>query len=231
MVGSHNAVACGVCVGADSFIAAKTTRGLLDQRSDDVVEITDVEGDTGNARSSKVREMKWRKGLSGDHNINTQMGRRMDDLPEFDLLEEDVEMLTLEDLPQLRGEDAVGEYLTSTGVKGVNAAAKDGMTPVASSRGIGGGGGGVTNNPSNPSGLLLHKKKMVHEINRLKCLRDYMILDSESEPRFERITALASRIFDVDIALISLVDIGRQWFMSNRGLGDTKESDRKVSYC
>lgn len=47
-------------------------------------------------------------------------------------------------------------------------------------------------------------------------LKEYSILDSDHEEKFERITALASRVFDVPICLVSLVDIGRQWFMSNR---------------
>jgi len=47
-------------------------------------------------------------------------------------------------------------------------------------------------------------------------LKEYAILGSDHEEKFERITALASRIFQVPICLISLVDIGRQWFMSNR---------------
>lgn len=54
------------------------------------------------------------------------------------------------------------------------------------------------------------------EVKRLLALKEYSMLDSEHEEKFERITALASRIFDVPICLVSLVDIGRQWFMSNR---------------
>ncbi len=54
------------------------------------------------------------------------------------------------------------------------------------------------------------------EVKRLMMLKDYSILDSDQEEKFERITALASRIFEVPICLVSLVDIGRQWFMSNR---------------
>jgi hypothetical protein len=54
------------------------------------------------------------------------------------------------------------------------------------------------------------------EARRLMELKEYAILDSEHDEKFERITALAARIFDVPICLVSLVDIGRQWFMSNR---------------
>ena len=54
------------------------------------------------------------------------------------------------------------------------------------------------------------------ELNRLETLKSYSILDSDREESFERLTALASRIFDVPICLVSLVDFGRQWFLSNR---------------
>lgn len=69
------------------------------------------------------------------------------------------------------------------------------------------------------------------ELDRLKVLRSYQILDSEREEAFERLTAMAARMFDVPIALVSLVDMGRQWFMSNRGLGDTRETPRKLAFC
>jgi len=36
---------------------------------------------------------------------------------------------------------------------------------------------------------------------------------------------------DVPIALVSLVDLGRQWFMSNRGLGDVRETPRSSAFC
>ena len=61
-----------------------------------------------------------------------------------------------------------------------------------------------------------HPQTVEEEVGRLLALKSYDILDSDKEPIFERITAFASRTFDVPIALVSLVDLGRQWFMSNR---------------
>ena len=55
-----------------------------------------------------------------------------------------------------------------------------------------------------------------HELARLENLRSYRILDSDRDVTFERISALASRIFNVPISLVCLVDLGRQWFLSNR---------------
>jgi len=69
------------------------------------------------------------------------------------------------------------------------------------------------------------------EYARLRTLRSYGILEAPRDPKFERITALASRIFSVPIALVSFVDMGRQWFLSNRGLGDVRETPRDVAFC
>jgi hypothetical protein len=75
------------------------------------------------------------------------------------------------------------------------------------------------------------QQSVAHETDRLMVLKSYLILDSNREPVFERLTGLAQRFFDVPIALVSLIDIGRQWFMSNRGLGDVRETPRKVAFC
>ena len=69
------------------------------------------------------------------------------------------------------------------------------------------------------------------ELRRLKVLMSYMILDSEREVCFDRLTKMASRIFDCPIALVSLVDLGRQWFMSTYGLGETRQTPRCVAFC
>lgn len=74
-------------------------------------------------------------------------------------------------------------------------------------------------------------QSLEEELQRLQALRSYLILDQEREHQFERLTAMASRILDVPIALVSLVDLGRQWFMSNRGLGDVRETPRSQAFC
>jgi CheY-like chemotaxis protein/signal transduction histidine kinase len=74
-------------------------------------------------------------------------------------------------------------------------------------------------------------QSMQEELHRLQVLKSYQLLDANPEESFERITGLAGRFFDVPIAVVSLVDIGRQWFMSNRGLGDVRETPRKDAFC
>ena len=48
----------------------------------------------------------------------------------------------------------------------------------------------------------------------LKTLRSLNVLDTPAEERFDRLTRLAKRMFNVPIALVSLVDVNRQWFKS-----------------
>ncbi|KAL3943031.1 MAG: hypothetical protein SGBAC_002890 [Bacillariaceae sp.] len=74
-------------------------------------------------------------------------------------------------------------------------------------------------------------QSLEEELARLQILRSYLILDSEREFPFERLTALASRTFGTPIALVSLIDLGRQWFMSNRGLGDLRQTARNLGFC
>lgn len=69
-----------------------------------------------------------------------------------------------------------------------------------------------------------------NEAARLKELRSLNLLDTSTEERFDRLTRIASRLFDVPIALVSLVDEDRQWFKSTVGL-DAKETPREVSFC
>src|SRR5690349_17553372 len=69
-----------------------------------------------------------------------------------------------------------------------------------------------------------------NEVDRLAALRRYMVLDSEREAAFDRITALVARLLDVPIALVTLVDADRQWFKSAYGIDGT-ETKRDEAFC
>jgi GGDEF domain-containing protein len=69
-----------------------------------------------------------------------------------------------------------------------------------------------------------------NEAARVAKLHSLNILDTPSDARFDRYTRITARIFDVPIALISLVDRYRQWFKSAEGL-DAKETPRDISFC
>lgn len=73
-------------------------------------------------------------------------------------------------------------------------------------------------------------KKPADEQQRIDSLHQLQILDTEPEERFDRVTRLARRLLDVPIAVVSLVDVNRQWFKSCFGLGAT-ETGRDISFC
>lgn len=68
------------------------------------------------------------------------------------------------------------------------------------------------------------------EQTRLRALRELCILDTEPEERFDRYTRIASALFNVPIALVSLVDRERQWFKSRHGL-EVTETPREMAFC
>lgn len=70
----------------------------------------------------------------------------------------------------------------------------------------------------------------LNEIQRLNMLKSLNILDTTAEERFDRITRMAKRMFDVPIALVTLIDENRQWFKSCIGVGAT-ETPREISFC
>lgn len=69
-----------------------------------------------------------------------------------------------------------------------------------------------------------------NEQMRLQTLRAYAILDTPPEDELDRFTRLAKKLFNVPIALISLVDENRQWFKSCIGL-NVSETPRDISFC
>ncbi|CAN7363961.1 diguanylate cyclase [Pseudomonas brassicacearum] len=77
---------------------------------------------------------------------------------------------------------------------------------------------------------MLAPRKPDDEAARLKNLHSLKLLDTAPEERFDRLTRLARRLFDVPIALVSLVDANRQWFKSSAGL-DASETSREISFC
>ena len=69
-----------------------------------------------------------------------------------------------------------------------------------------------------------------NETARLRALRSLQILDTGPERAFDLLTDLACTQFAAPIALVSLVDEGRQWFKSASGL-DVSETGRDVAFC
>ncbi|MFB9994701.1 diguanylate cyclase domain-containing protein [Deinococcus oregonensis] len=72
----------------------------------------------------------------------------------------------------------------------------------------------------------------VHESEqqRSAALSRYAVMDTLPEEAFDRLTTLAARLFDVPIALISLIDSERQFFKACFGL-ELRETPRSLSFC
>ena len=68
------------------------------------------------------------------------------------------------------------------------------------------------------------------EERRLRTLHQTGLLDTEPEERFDRYTRIATALFDVPIAMVSLVDRDRQWYKSRVGT-DTRETGRDRAFC
>ena len=72
--------------------------------------------------------------------------------------------------------------------------------------------------------------KPKNEVQRIKVLWQYDVLDTVPEAVFDELTELAALICGAPVALISLVDENRQWFKSKLGVS-INETSRDVSLC
>ncbi|MEQ8228582.1 MAG: GAF domain-containing protein [Rhodospirillales bacterium] len=70
----------------------------------------------------------------------------------------------------------------------------------------------------------------MNEDFRLKVLHSHRILDTASEPSFDRISRLATIHFKVPMSIVSLVDEDRQWCKAAIGT-DFTETPRQDAFC
>lgn len=69
-----------------------------------------------------------------------------------------------------------------------------------------------------------------NEEQRLKSLYITGLPDTRDDERFERLTRLARKAFQVPVPLISLLDHERQWLLACQGVG-VRETLRNISFC
>ncbi len=69
-----------------------------------------------------------------------------------------------------------------------------------------------------------------NELERLAALESYAILDTAPDASLDSLTALVAQLLDMPVALVSLVDLERQWFKSRFGLA-APETPRAISFC
>lgn len=78
--------------------------------------------------------------------------------------------------------------------------------------------------------MVSNPREITNERERLSALERLGIVDTPVEARFDRITHLASRVFDCKFAFISFVEERRQWFKSSANI-DMSETPRHDALC
>lgn len=69
------------------------------------------------------------------------------------------------------------------------------------------------------------------EADRLAALERYALMDSANDPAYDAFTRLAAEICGTQVSLVSLIDSSRQWFKSNAGFPEVRETPREVAFC
>ena len=69
-----------------------------------------------------------------------------------------------------------------------------------------------------------------NEEERLKSLYMIDLLDTGDDERFERLTRISQKYFQVPVAVINLIDRDRQWALACQGLSG-REMKRDISFC
>lgn len=82
---------------------------------------------------------------------------------------------------------------------------------------------------------MLPAPTLPNEEERLAELEGLNLLDTASEADFDQVTARLTRLFNVPMALVTLVDKNRQWFKSHVGLpanlAEARSTSRDISLC
>lgn len=65
----------------------------------------------------------------------------------------------------------------------------------------------------------------------MAAVRRYDILDTPPDGAFDRVAAMAARLFDVPVATVTIVDTDRIWFKAAHGLEGVKEIGRDPGLC
>ena len=74
-------------------------------------------------------------------------------------------------------------------------------------------------------------RRVVDDPARLQALAAMDVLDSHPDTDFERLSRTAAFALDAEIALVTLVDKGRQWFRACFGIEGVSETETGSSFC
>ena len=69
------------------------------------------------------------------------------------------------------------------------------------------------------------------EFERIKAVSRYDILDTPPDGAFDRVAAIAAKLFGVPMATVSIVDTDRVWFKASLGLAGVRQVTRDPGLC
>lgn len=78
--------------------------------------------------------------------------------------------------------------------------------------------------------MVNNPRETVSEVDRVRFLQSLCVLDTPPDDILDSITKISAHLFNVPIALVSLIDDHRQWFKSSYGLS-AKETPRDQAFC
>lgn len=70
-----------------------------------------------------------------------------------------------------------------------------------------------------------------NELKSLQALQALNVLDSAPEPEFDALAHAAANVCQTPTALVTLVDIDRQWFKASVGFDGPPQTSRELSFC
>lgn len=70
-----------------------------------------------------------------------------------------------------------------------------------------------------------------NDVERLHALAPYRVLGTSPDAVFDEVVRFTAKLFNVPIALVSLVDEGSVWFKANFGLAGAERVERNESVC
>jgi GAF domain-containing protein len=76
-----------------------------------------------------------------------------------------------------------------------------------------------------------HRRVASAESARMSALSRYDILDTPPEASFDRVAAIAAKLFGVPMATVSIVDTDRVWFKASVGLAGVQQVGRDPGLC
>jgi sigma-B regulation protein RsbU (phosphoserine phosphatase) len=79
--------------------------------------------------------------------------------------------------------------------------------------------------------LSIRSPEVALEADRLRAVVRYDILDTPPDAAFDRIAAMAAKIFGVPMATVSIVAADRVWFKASLGLAGMREVARDPGLC